>query len=93
MTKNVKQGWQCPECKTIYAPTVEKCECVKVPVQKYVYPYYPYWPYPYQTYPYWPYWGSGSLTVGVSSATSVATLPSTGTAWLDSGSVQFTPTS
>lgn len=21
------QGWQCPACKTVYAPHVEKCEC------------------------------------------------------------------
>ena len=58
MAKNVKQGWQCPVCQTVYAPTVEKCECVKVPVQKWVYPYYPYYPYyptPYGTWT-WPTW-------------------------------------
>lgn len=23
------QGWQCPECKTIYAPHIPLCECAK----------------------------------------------------------------
>lgn len=27
------QGWQCPECKTVYAPSVDRCECAK-PVQE-----------------------------------------------------------
>ena len=22
------EGWKCPECKTIYAPHVDKCECM-----------------------------------------------------------------
>jgi hypothetical protein len=25
----MQQGWQCPECKTVYAPHVDKCECTK----------------------------------------------------------------
>lgn len=24
----MNQGWQCPVCKTVYAPHVDKCECV-----------------------------------------------------------------
>jgi len=27
--KRIKKGWLCPECNTVYAPTVQKCECVK----------------------------------------------------------------
>lgn len=27
------QGWQCPECKTVYAPHVDKCECAKDSVE------------------------------------------------------------
>ena len=23
----VKLGWQCPYCKTVYSPDIEKCEC------------------------------------------------------------------
>lgn len=25
----MSQGWQCPLCKTVYAPHVDKCECGK----------------------------------------------------------------
>ena len=26
-----EQGWQCPQCLTIYAPHIERCECAKKP--------------------------------------------------------------
>lgn len=25
----IQLGWQCPECKTIYAPSVKSCDCAK----------------------------------------------------------------
>lgn len=27
--KRIQKGWLCPECSTVYAPTVKKCECLK----------------------------------------------------------------
>lgn len=27
--KTVPLGWKCPECETVYAPWVQKCECRK----------------------------------------------------------------
>lgn len=30
MTSQPQLGWQCPHCKTVYAPFVMKCECCKV---------------------------------------------------------------
>lgn len=26
---NAQQGWQCPLCKTVYAPHIQKCDCTK----------------------------------------------------------------
>lgn len=27
MFNSPQQGWQCPVCKTVYAPTVSECKC------------------------------------------------------------------
>jgi hypothetical protein len=27
MAKDVKQGWQCPVCQTVYSPRVRSCKC------------------------------------------------------------------
>jgi hypothetical protein len=27
--KHIKKGWLCPECQTVYAPSVKQCDCVK----------------------------------------------------------------
>lgn len=29
MTSGSNTGWQCPLCKTVYAPSVTKCDCAK----------------------------------------------------------------
>lgn len=30
VAKDVKQGWQCPVCLTVYAPRVDRCECATI---------------------------------------------------------------
>lgn len=32
MTSESNTGWQCPLCKTVYSPSVTKCDCAKVNV-------------------------------------------------------------
>lgn len=32
MTSGSNTGWQCPLCKTVYSPSVTKCDCAKVNV-------------------------------------------------------------
>lgn len=73
---NTKQGWQCPECGTVYAPHVSECSRLHFPTNKYVAPYWPYpyiTPYPYQVRPYWdqPYawWSTDGVIVSGSTAT------------------------
>jgi len=47
----MNQGWECPACKTVYAPTVTKCECqVAKPDWTYRPPAWQPWP----SYPWWP---------------------------------------
>lgn len=28
--ETIKEGWECPRCHTVNAPSKEKCDCVKV---------------------------------------------------------------
>lgn len=41
---NAPQGWQCPACRTVHAPWVASCDCVKQPTFPIVIPYLPYGP-------------------------------------------------
>jgi hypothetical protein len=77
----MNQGWQCPGCKTIWAPTVQRCvQCspVTVPCAP-LYPQPPYWlPYiaPYRVTP--PPWGPITVT-----CTSTSCEPNTYTVYND----------
>jgi len=46
----MNQGWQCPVCKTVWAPAVQKCaQCSPAAVPDWTYrptPYYPWWVHP-----------------------------------------------
>lgn len=46
----VSQGWQCPVCKTVYAPSVQLCNCCNSTLSKVGKKYYPT-PIP-SNYPY-----------------------------------------
>lgn len=39
----IQQGWQCPACKTIYAPYCLQCLCERKVNFIPIWPYYPYW--------------------------------------------------
>jgi hypothetical protein len=89
MAKNVKQGWQCPVCQTVYAPTVEKCECVKVPVQRYItYPYYPY--YPYYPRPWWEVSPNWTASTTVDSGSTITITANEMNAMLQDGRASYT---
>lgn len=61
MKKDTKTnyGWVCPNCKTAHAPTVEKCQCSTVPVNRY---YYHWWPWSF------PYYGTITATLPAKSS-------------------------
>lgn len=62
----MNQGWQCPVCKTVWAPTVQKCaECSPVAVPTWIGVPWPTWPGPH--YPWYvasPTYGPITVTYG-----------------------------
>lgn len=63
MSKNIKMGWKCPECGTVYAPHVNECTRYHAPINTYVWPPYYVWPIPWQVHPN-PYITYTDSTVG-----------------------------